>query len=157
MRAAGRLSARVDADIELNPLERYGRTMNSTRNYRALAALGFLAVVVPLTAGGCGDNDSPPEIITLEGKIEKIERTTDKTGKVTVVYYSDKQKQEIPGTAQVTAETEIMIDGAVAILKDLKEGDRVSGEVRVEKKGGKKVQSIVKIHADRTKAGASGH
>ena len=131
--------------------------MNSTPAYRAFVGLGFFTVLLALTAGGCGDNESPPEIITLEGKIEKIERTTDKTGKVTVVYYSEKQKQEIPGTAQVTAETEIMIDGAVAVLKDLKEGESVRGEVRVEKKGGKKVQTIVKIHADRAKAGASGH
>ena len=131
--------------------------MNSTPTYRALAGLGFFTVLVSLTAGGCGDNGSPPEIVTLEGKIEKIERTTDKTGKVTVVYYNDKQKQEVSGVGQVTAETEIMIDGAVAILKDLKDGDTVRGEVRVEKKGGKKIQSIVKIHADRAKAGASGH
>ena len=112
--------------------------------------------LLPVLGGGCGEKQQQAEIISLEGKVEKIERTSDNAGKITVAYFSEKQKQEMTGTAQVTKETEIMIDGAAAILKDLREGERVRGEVRVEKKGGKKIQTVLKIHVERPKSGASG-
>lgn len=117
-----------------------------------LIFLALLAVV----GDGCAEKQKQAEIISLEGKVEKIERTSDTTGKITVVFFSEKQKQEMTGTAEVTKETEIMIDGAAATLKDLRDGDRVRGEVRVEKKGGKKFQSVLKIHVERPKSGASG-
>ena len=116
----------------------------------------ILLALLPVLCGGCGEKQPQAEIISLEGKVEKIERTSDTTGKITVAYFSEKQKQEMTGTAQVTKETEIMIDGAAAILKDLREGERVRGEVRVEKKGGKKIQTVLKIHVERPKSGASG-
>ena len=116
----------------------------------------ILLALLPVLCGGCGEKQQQAEIISLEGKVEKIERTSDTTGKITVAYFSEKQKQEMTGTAQVTKETEIMIDGAAAILKDLREGERVRGEVRVEKKGGKKIQTVLKIHVERPKSGASG-
>lgn len=116
----------------------------------------ILMALLPVLGGGCGEKQQQAEIISLEGKVEKIERTSDTAGKITVAYFSEKQKQKIHGTAQVTKETEIMIDGAAATLKDLLEGDRVRGEVRVQKKGEKKVQSVLKINVERPKSGASG-
>ena len=116
----------------------------------------ILLALLPVLCGGCGEKQPQAEIISLEGKVEKIERTSDTTGKITVAFFSEKQKQEMTGTAQVTKETEIMIDGAAATLKDLREGERVRGEVRGEKKGGKKVQTVLKIHVERPKSGASG-
>jgi hypothetical protein len=116
----------------------------------------ILIASLPLLCGGCGEKEQQAEIITLEGKVAKIDRTSDTTGKVTVLYFSEKQKQDMTGTAQVAKETEIMIDGAAATLKDLREGDHVRGEVRVDKQRGKKVQTIVKMHVDRPKSGASG-
>ena len=116
----------------------------------------ILLALLPVLGGGCGEKQQQAEIISLDGKVEKIERTSDNAGKITVAFFSEKQQQEMTGTAQVTKETEVMIDGAAAILKDLHDGDRVRGEVRVEKKGGKKVQSVLKIHVGRPKSGASG-
>jgi len=116
----------------------------------------ILMALLPVLGGGCGEKQQQAEIISLEGKIEKIERTSDTKGKITVVFFSEKQKQEMTGTAEVTKETEIMIDGAAAILKDLHDGDQLRGEVRVEKKGDKKVQSVLKIKVERPKSGASG-
>ena len=116
----------------------------------------FLLGLVPALIGGCGEKEQPAEIISLEGKIEKIERASDTTGKITVAYFSEKQKQEITGAGQVTKETEIMIDGAAATLKDLRDGDRVRGEVRVDKKGEKRVQTVLKIHVERPKSGTGG-
>lgn len=113
----------------------------------------ILLAAPPVICGGCGEKQQPPEILSLEGKVEKIERTTDTTGKITVSFFSEKQKQEMTGTALVSEQTEIMIDGAIAKLKDLREGERIRGEVRVEKKEGKKVQNVLKINVDRPKSG----
>jgi hypothetical protein len=116
----------------------------------------ILIASLALLGGGCGEKEQQAEIITLEGKVAKIDRTSDTTGKITVLYFSEKQKQDVTGMAQVIKETEIMIDGAAATLKDLRDGDHVRGEVRVDKQGGKKVQTIVKMHVDRPKSGGSG-
>src|SRR3990172_8327114 len=83
----------------------------------------ILLALLPVLCGGCGEKQQQAEIISLEGKVEKIERTSDTTGKITVAFFSEKQQQEMTGTAQVTKETEVMIDGAAAILKDLHDGD----------------------------------
>lgn len=116
-----------------------------------ILAIGFLALLIRLGVDAerrLGVTQS--EVVTLEGRIEKIERQSGTSGKITVVYYSEKQKQEVAGTAQVVEETEIMIDGTAATLKDLRDGDRVRGEVRVDKVPGRKTQTIVKIDANRS-------
>jgi len=91
------------------------------------------------------------EIVSLTGTIEKIQRASDTTGEISVLYYSEKKKQEIVGTGEVTAETEIMINGAVAKLADLREGDKVRGEVRVVKHKGETAMTALKISVDRPK------
>ena len=98
---------------------------------------------------GCRKEQPRFEIVSLEGTVEKIERGPDNTGVITVAFYSDKQQQETLGTGKVTPETEIMINGAVATLADLRVGDRVRGQVRIEKKGEQRIQVAVKIHVDR--------
>ena len=109
-------------------------------------------VVLPATlfVAGCGEKAPKPEVVTLSGKIERIERTTDESGRITVVYYSEQHQQEMSGTGIVTKETEVMINGAIAKLRDLREGDRVTGDVRVEKSGKERKQVALKIHADRS-------
>ena len=110
-----------------------------------LSALALLLVLLP----GCRKQEPTFEIVTLEGKIDSIERTTDEVGEITVLYYSEKHKQEIAGSGLVTGETEIMINGAIGKLRDLREGDRVRGEVRIEEKSGEKHQIAMKIYVDR--------
>ena len=43
------------------------------------------------------------------------------------------------------------VGGAVAKLSDIREGERIRGEVRIEKKGGVKTQIVLKIHVERAK------
>jgi len=100
---------------------------------------------------GCKEKDSGVTTRTLEGKIESIERTSDTTGKITVSYFNENQGQDVMGDGLVAKETEIMINGVVSTLKDLREGDRVRGEVRLEKKGKTRVQTALKITVDRPK------
>ncbi len=111
----------------------------------------MLTLICLLVGSGCRENEPDFEVVTLEGKVEKIDLKSDEIGKISVLYYSEKQQRDMIGVGLVTAETEIMINGAVAKLRDLREGDRVRGEVRVEKKRGHKKQIALKIYVDRPK------
>ena len=110
-----------------------------------------MVLAVILLVPGCAEDEPTSEVVSLVGKIDKIDRTSDETGQITVVYYSEKHGQEMVGLGTVTAETEVMINGALAKLKDLRTGDHIRGEVRVEKKGKQRTQTVLKIHVDRPK------
>ena len=101
--------------------------------------------------GRYATDDDGVKVESLEGKVDKIVLNRDGTGEITVAYFSEKHNQDVVGTGVVTKKTEIMINGVVATLKDIREGERVRGEVRLEKKGGKKVQTVLKINVDRPK------
>lgn len=109
----------------------------------------LLIITGVLLTPGCRKREPDHDVIPLEGKIEKIVLASDDTGEISVSYYSEKHGQEVIGTGLVTRETEIMINGAVAKLKDLREGERIRGEVRIEKKGGEKKRIALKIYVDR--------
>ncbi len=110
----------------------------------AAAVMGWMTLCC-----GCGDKGDGYELIPLEGKIESVRMFQGGTGEITVSYHSEKHGQEITGTGLVTRETEIMINGIIARLQNLREGERIRGEVRVEKKRGKKIQTVLKIYVDR--------
>ena len=121
-----------------------------------MKALSWFAAPVLVIAGisvaGCAAKSETPQVIPLEGKVEKVELGgTDGMGTITVTYYSEKQKQEVSGTAHVNKETEILINGAIGTLKDIRVGERVSGEVRVEKRKGERIQTVLKMRLDRPK------
>lgn len=119
------------------------------RNHSTFVVLLSALTLMPVLFPGCRKQEPTFEIVTLEGKIESIERTTDEVGEITVLYYSEKHQQEIAGIGLVTGETEIMVNGAIGKLRDLREGDRVRGEVRIEEKKGEKHQIAMKIYVDR--------
>jgi hypothetical protein len=124
-----------------------------------LPGLPILLVVVPLAlppVAGCRESKPSAEVVSLEGKIEKLKVNTDGGGEITLRYYSEKQRQELLGVGMVTSETEIMINGAIARLKDLREGDRVRGDVRVEIKGEQRRNVAVRIYVERPQPTAAG-
>ncbi len=128
------------------------RRFSIERRRGAIHLVGWMGTVaLILVATGCRPKSADPRVLPLEGKIEKIELFSDTTGKLTIMYYSEKHGQDMVGVGEVTERTEIMINGVIATLKDLREGDRVRGEARVEKKGNKRVQTALKIHVDRAK------
>lgn len=113
----------------------------------AIALLILAALASALQ--GCKRSDSAPEIISLTGRIERLVIDVEDRGSLSVLYYSEKHKEETIGTGIVTPETEIMINGATAKLKDLREGDRVRGDVRVEGKGQQRRLIAIKIYVER--------
>ncbi len=110
------------------------------------ACLAILFIVV-----GCSKKEDSAKVQSLQGKVEKLVVNSDGTGQITVLFFSEKQNQEVAGTGMITADTEILINGAVAKLSDIREGEHVRGEVRIEKKGGVKIQIVLKIHVERPK------
>lgn len=104
-----------------------------------------------LGVGGCSDKANSVDVVTLEGKVDKIERTTSTTGTLTVLYRSEKHGQDMVGVGDVTGETEILIDGTLATLADVRQGERIRGEVRIEKVDGQERKTVVKIHIERAK------
>ena len=48
-----------------------------------------------------------------------------------------------------------MIDGTVSSLKDLREGERVRGEVRIDKKGDERIHTVLKLTIERPRAATS--
>lgn len=113
--------------------------------------LFLLLTATTMVCGGCKKKDPDFDVISLEGKVEKIELSDTGTGFITLVYFSEKHGQEMVGKGKVTAETEILINGAAAKLSDVRVGDRVRGEVRVDKAGDEKKQTALKIYIDRAK------
>ena len=119
--------------------------------------LARTAIVLLAISSGCREKEPDFEVITLEGKVQKIDAKPDGTGSITVTYYSDSQGQEVVGTGMVTRETEIMINGVISRLNDIREGERVRGQVRVNKKSRENEQIALKIHVDRvTSSGPEG-
>lgn len=122
---------------------------------------GFCRNALPLFCifafflGGCGDDKPRVEVLSIEGTIEAIDARKDGTGSVKVSYFSPKRQEEIVGTGMVTKETEILINGAVATLKDLRVGDRVRSDVRVEKKNGARTLVALTVYIDRATTGGN--
>jgi len=109
------------------------------------------ALAALIGTSGCNEEKDDFEIVALQGRVEKITLTGDDVGEISVHYYSEKHKEEIVGTGKVTKETEILINGVVAKLKDIREGERIRGDVRIEKKGGQQTRVVLKIVVDRPK------
>lgn len=119
----------------------------NNRKGTALVCVLTCAVIL----GGCKKNEESPKIQSLKGKVERIDLNPDGTGRITILYFSEKEDQEMTGTGLVTKETEILINGAVASLSDIREGEHVRGEVRIVKKGDERTQVALKIYIDRPK------
>ena len=74
--------------------------------------------------------------------IEKI----DLAGRrVTVRFYAEKQKVEQKQTVRVSDATEVMINGALARLEDVREGERARGEVLIEKRNNEVIYTAKRV------------
>lgn len=118
---------------------------------KSIAKICIPVLAILMVCSGCQKKEPAFEVISLKGKVEKIERHDADSGRITMSYYSEKHGKDMLGEGEVTAETEILINGAAATLADIREGDRVRSEVRVEKKGDRKYQTAIKIYIDRAK------
>jgi len=145
----------VDIELKWSPGGYYckGKVAMTHRDIRRqLVKFAVPMFLIPWGTAGCSPDEPKVEVITLEGKIEKIDVTSDSAGQITVVYFNEKQKQEVSGTASINRETEILVDGAAAALRDLRAGERIRGDVRVEKTGKDRKLTVLKVVVNRGKA-----
>ena len=101
---------------------------------------------------GCRDEKPASEVLTLEGTIEKVTAKDDGTGEIVVRYYSQKHLKEVEGVGLVTKETRVLVNGKTVSLADIKPGEPVTGEVRVERTGKTKRLIALRIQVDRAEA-----
>lgn len=125
-----------------------GLKKNSVR--AKLQSVIFLTLLIGL-AGGCGKKDAD-ELISLKGRVEKVRRTTDTSGEITVRFFNEKQNKELVGSAMVTPETRIEKNGQALSLLDVQEGAQVNGQVRSFKKDGQRMFQAVLIQIDSPQA-----
>lgn len=119
---------------------------------RRVRAWCLWAVASVLGIGGCRPPDAPPAVYPVEGAIERIKRLADGSGEITLTY-RDRHGVTQRGTGVVNAETEILIDGALAKLDLLREGERASGFVRVDWVGNERKLVAIQIQVSRTTDG----
>lgn len=124
-------------------------TLSYQVDLRRVISVFTCAAIIASVLAGCRDSDPGFEVITLEGKVEKLKIEADGTGEITVLYFSEKHNQEMLGTGTITKETEIMISGVLARLEDIRLGEHVRGEVRIQKKREKQERIALKIYIDR--------
>lgn len=109
----------------------------------------FLAL---LLVGGCSEQRKPAEIVSLEGKIESVKVNAEKgTGEIIVQYHSERHGQ-VTGKAVITKDTEIMINGVAADVTQLQAGERIRGDVLIERQGDDRKYTAKKIFIDRPTA-----
>lgn len=122
--------------------------MNTTKTLvclmTAVCCAGFLS--------GCGDDKpDPAKIIPItDGSVKHVKVNTDGTGEITVSYFNEKAGKKVEGKAVVDGTTKVIINGEAAKLGDVKVGEMVSGEVRMEKDAsGQSKLTAVRIEIDR--------
>jgi len=88
------------------------------------------ALTITLLLAGCGPDRERPKTRQVTGTVEKINL---ETGVVQVRAYSEKHEQEFDAEVRVTDDTEIMINGALVGLDDVRVGETAKGTVRIER------------------------
>jgi hypothetical protein len=88
---------------------------------------GFLAV------GACGSKNPEPEHGMIEGVAETIDPNTNQ---VSMRWYNPKKQADVRISGTVTDQTEILINGRVARLEDIRVGEKVKATGRLIKESG---------------------
>ena len=128
-------------------------TKRIIRNGRCWLIIAAVACTVP---AGCSERTHEPKVVSLKCVVERIDR---QNKEVTVRFYSEKRDAELTEVVRVTDETEILINGALARLADVKEGERAEGSIRVTKSADATVYTALRvqiIRADPLKAASGG-
>lgn len=110
-----------------------------------------LTGVLLLGIFGC-EKKEKNELISLNGRVEKVQRITDTSGEITVRFFNEKQNKDMVGTALVTPETRIEKSGQPATFADVQEGLKVNGQVRSFKKDGQREYQAVLIQIESSPA-----
>ena len=118
-------------------------------SWRRVSVMSILSFAGLVAAAGCRDKAEAPRIVKLEGKVTRIDT---QRNRVTLEYFSEKHQRDMTDTGEVNDNTEILINGALATLADIRVGEHIRGEVRVEGKGSQRKLTALRIAVDRPTA-----
>lgn len=112
---------------------------------RSLLVLSIASAVSLFS--GCSEDKKKTHVEEVAGTIERIDHAA---GIVAVRSYSPKHNKEMVFEVEVTPETELLINGSIATLRDLKIGESASGSVRIVQKEDKtRIITAVKVRVER--------
>lgn len=120
------------------------------RDIRVSAWLGIFAVSTILIAG-CSKKDEKPKYRTLTGRVCSINK---ETRIVEMWWFEPTRKEEVKIAGILAPEAEILINGIVANLDDVKVDDQVKVTGKQVKEEGKKKLIAVKVEIERPDAEA---
>lgn len=111
------------------------------------------AAVVLFLSSGCREEKPAVRVLPLEGRVQKIDSGADGSGRITVAYRVEREgrEEEAEGIGEVNAETEIIIDGVVSKLEDIRVGERIRGEVKLIGQAASRRQLVLRIHVERAR------
>ena len=114
-----------------------------------IIALAVLLTVPFCLLAGCGKDSEVPKYMKVEGRVVSINL---ETGAVKMCWYNPKKQREVTREGKLDPNAEILINGVVAQLEDLRVGDRVKVVGRIEKSGDDKQLFATKVSIARPKA-----
>ncbi len=120
---------------------------NRTGVAMVLLTLSIIAVV-----GGCIDEGSHRSVVSVDGHIASVDPAQGgggDMGQIGIAYQDDRGEGEIIKPAIVLRQTEIVINGVLSTLADLRAGDSMHGDFRVERNGNGKRYVALTIHVER--------
>jgi len=118
---------------------------SSVRYWLLISLVGVL-----IFGDGCRKQSSDFFITSVQGQIEHVDVTTQRTGTITVRYEPAHSARPTSAKALVTRETEILIHGVLGTIHNLHEGDRIRAQIRVERNAGTTRYLVLKIRVDTT-------
>ena len=121
--------------------------MDSTLS-KSRIALAAVAVAIAGLVGvpGCRREDSGKEYRTISGTVLSVDEAT---GKVAMLFFNKKKQMEMKVEGTVTAQTEILINGRVAQLSEVKTDERVVVTGYIEKDGARKRMVATRVQVER--------
>lgn len=118
---------------------------------RWVIALSVMALVA-VGPTGCKEDEPGFKVVALAGTVEKIDKIDASSARVQISYYSEKRGREVSAEVLVTPETEIVINGQVARLEDIRIGERAEGEALVTHRGDQRTTTVKRVRIERAAA-----
>jgi hypothetical protein len=95
--------------------------------------MALLCITAMLPLAGCSDRKESTRVEEVVGTIEEIDLANNR---VKVKAYVEKQESYHTFVVHISDDTEVMINGSLAKLTDVHEGERAEGRVRITRKDG---------------------
>lgn len=111
-----------------------------------MLALFTLIVAVSAFVSGCSKDKDKVESHVREGRVAAINK---ETGVFEGWFYSKKQKQEIKLPGKLDPNVEIMINGVIATVDDVRIDDQVRVEAKEIKRGEEREFIVTKVEVTR--------